>query len=248
MLREPSAAASARRSASEIRPDKRERGFGPALLDAIEGADRRRHVVQGLEVPRGEQARPERVTLAEFERLQIDDVRDDRRGDTEPAKDVDQETRGHNVLRHTSQRGAGDRGMAEVIGGFATPVVQDHGPAEQACREDRWQGREQKRRVRRREDVNDVRAYHLPQEQREVCHLVHNSAEIFHTAGELEPARKYRIDRDQPSADVRIAPPGAQQAIRLNRLTAENAERGSDERDAQRCHAIRKLQGRGRFS
>ena len=86
-------------------------------------------------------------------------------------EDLLQETRGHDVPIHRSQRRPGDRRAAEMIRRLAAAIVHEDGPAEEARNNYRWQRREQERPVRRGENVHDVGAPQLPHQHRQIDEL-----------------------------------------------------------------------------
>ena len=216
--------------------DERERSLGPAVLDDSKRADRRGDVVERLEIPRGHQPGAERIARAELEALQVDDVGDDRGGDAEAAKDVNEEARWHDVLVDGGDGLPGDGGPLQVVRRLTTAVVQDDRFAQRPSHQDRRQRGEQKRRVGRREHMHDVRMSQLPHQERQVSHLVHACPQVFHPGGEPEASRRHRIDRHEPRVHVGVVAPGVEKTIGLNSLSPEDSERGGDERDAKSDH------------
>src|SRR5262249_8169774 len=83
-----------------------------------------------VEVARGEEPWTERVAQTESESFEIDDVRNDGRGDAERREHLFEEARRHDVVIDAPQRRARDRRSLEVIGRFAAAVVENHRTAE----------------------------------------------------------------------------------------------------------------------
>jgi hypothetical protein len=78
------------------------------------------------------------------------------------------------------QHGPGDPRAAKVILRFAAVVVEQHSLAKKASDQDCRKRCEQKGRVRRREDVYDIRTSQFPDEQRPVAELSHNGPQVLH--------------------------------------------------------------------
>ena len=100
--------------------------------------------------------RSERLPLAELEPTEVDDIRDDERADPELRKHLLQESRRDDVHVGRSERTSSQRGPLQMIGRLAAVIVEDDRLAKEPGDDDRGQGGEQKRRVRRREQMHDV--------------------------------------------------------------------------------------------
>jgi hypothetical protein len=189
--------------------NQRQRRLGPAILNQSKRPDRRRHVVERVEIARRHQARAQRIALAEREGARIDDVRDDRRIDAEAAEHVDEKARRDDVEVDLRDGFSRDRRALQVVGGLAAAVVQDDRAAEGPRDQHRRQRRQQERRVRGREDVNDVGAPQLPDEERQVGELGRDRPGVFDVEGPAQQRRRQRVHRNEPRLDVRIVLPGA---------------------------------------
>ena len=209
--------------------DERQRRVRPPVLNDLERANRRRDVVERVEVARRQQARPQRIAVAEPEAVHVDEIRNDVGADTEVAEYVDQKTRRDDVALDARDRPTRDRRPREMVRRLAAAVVQDDRFAERARDEHRRQRCEEKRRVRRREDVDDVGAGDLAYEFRNVGQLRDDRAQVLHVEHRPERRRRHRIHGNQPRVHVRVVVPGAQQAIRLDGLSAENPQRRCDD-------------------
>jgi hypothetical protein len=72
--------------------------------------------------------------------------------------------------------------------------------------------------------VNNVGMPQLAEEQRPVGQLDDERPQISDTRGVAQKPWRYWVDRYEPRIDVAIFPPTAQEAVRLDRLTAQDAE------------------------
>ena len=116
---------------------------------------------------------------------------------------------------------------------FAAAVIHYHGLAEQLRDQHRRKRSEHEREVRRRKDMDNVCRPEFTKQQRPVGQLCHNRPQILDCGGMAERSARYGIDWNEPRADVRIVVPAAEQPFRLNRLTAEDSHRRSDDRDVE---------------
>src|SRR5688572_8020369 len=82
--------------------------------------------------------------------------------------------------------------------------------------------------------MDDVGTAKLTKEEWPVPQLGHDRSNVFNSQQPVEGAWWDRINRNDPGVDFCSVFPAIQHALRLNRLTAEDAERGNDDGDAQR--------------
>ena len=96
---------------------------------------------------------------------------------------------------------------AQMIRCLAAAIVENDRFAKGTGGNDCRQRRQQKRRVRRGKDVDDVRARQLLQQQRSVGAFGDERAEVFDPDRPSQDARRWRVDRREPRIDVRIVVP-----------------------------------------
>jgi hypothetical protein len=72
--------------------------------------------------------------------------------------------------------------------------------------------------------MDDVGAPDLADEQRPIDALRDDRPKIFDPEQRIERAWGNGIDGDKPCVDLRVAAPRIEQAVRLNRLSAQNAK------------------------
>src|SRR5581483_8803903 len=189
--------------------DERQSRLGPTVLHEPEHADRARDVVEVIEIPRRYEVWPQRGAFAIAKSIQIDDVRDDARGDAERSKDIDEKTRRDDVLVDAAEGPARDGRALEMIGRLAAAVIEHDRLAERPRDQNRRQRREQKRRIRCREHVDDIGARQLPNEERDVRQFGDDGPCVLDVDERLERAGWNRIDRYEPRVDIWVVLPRA---------------------------------------
>ena len=145
-----------------------------------------------------------------------------------PAKTSTRKRDGTTLRSTRAARRGRSADRAQVVRRFAAAVVQHDRPAEQPRDEDGRQRREQERGVRRREDVHDVGARQLAEQQRPVDQLGDDRAQVLDVERLCAATGRQRIDRHQPGlrrpdrratrgAAGRPEPPGRRGSARTGR-------------------------------
>ena len=112
-----------------------------------------------------------------------------------------------------------------MIRGGTAVIVQDERFAQGRGHEHGRYRREQESGRGRREEMDDVCAPQLAPEQRPIAQLSCDGAKPFDGQEPFERLRRYRIDRDQPCMNVRVALPAFENPLRLDGVAPENAQR-----------------------
>ena len=85
--------------------------------------------------------------------------------------------------------------------------------------------------------MHDIGTAEVPEKSGDIDEFGEDGSEVFDRACESQPWGERWIDWDEPRLNFSIAVPLAKQSVGLNRLAAEDFQRGRNERHVELSHA-----------
>jgi hypothetical protein len=203
-------------------------------LDAPERLQRAGIVVERLEEPVDQEHRPQRVANPIVQPLDVQVVRDHLGAQAELRVHAGQVRRGRHDPRRHAHGAHGDRSPApQVVLELAAAIVQDDLLPVEPPDEDGEHGAQEVRPVRGGEDVDDVVPGQPYQQEADVGDGVHHGANEAHALQPAERSGQCRVVRDEPHRHIRNGAQVVHEALCLDRLPAEDAQRRSDDADPE---------------
>ena len=217
-----------------------QRRRGDLLLHQGKGPDHAFDIVERLEV--AVRQKPGSGVLPDPERnhVEIDEILHALGPEPVTGEDSHQVLRGgDDRVGQPKQRPDMPAPASEMVVGFTAPIVDHHFLPQQPGQQNGGRGRQQEREVARAEGVDHIDPGNAPQQGTEIGDLGDEGPHPSDLLQPAQPSGERGIDRNERDLETGDLAEGVEEPARLNRLSAQLAERRSDQQDPDGLSASR---------